>query len=176
MRGAELILTALGVEADSEVMRETPRRFADGLTELVTPVAFNPTSFPSPGIDGELVVVRDIPFSSLCEHHLLPFYGTVHIGYIPNKRILGLSKLARAVSSFTRKLQVQERLTGELSDWLNGTMRPRGSGVLVEAEHLCMSIRGIRAVGSRTVTSVLRGTIRDDPIARSEFLSIARPC
>jgi GTP cyclohydrolase I len=123
----------------------------------------------------ELVLARDIPIRSLCAHHLLPFIGVAHIAYLPNEHILGLSKLARAAEMFARGLQVQERLTTQIGTWLNEALQPKGVGVVVEAEHLCMSFRGIQARGARTVTSSLHGLVRDDARTRAEFLALARP-
>jgi GTP cyclohydrolase I len=131
-----------------------------------------PTTFPNDEGYDELVVVRDIPFHSLCQHHLLPFSGVAHVGYLPASRILGLSKLARVVEHFARGLQVQERLTKQIGDWLDHRLAPKGVGVVLEAEHLCMSLRGVQAVGSRTVTSSLHGLIRDDARTRAEFLDL----
>jgi len=121
----------------------------------------------------ELVVARSIPFHSLCEHHLFPFTGIAHVGYLPGGRIVGLSKLARAVEFFSRNLQVQERLTSQLADWLDRELAPKGVGVVLEAEHLCMSLRGVQKAGARTVTSALHGAIRDDARTRQEFLALA---
>jgi len=119
------------------------------------------------------VLARDIPVHSLCEHHLLPFSGIAHVAYLPGERILGLSKLARVVEMFARDLQVQERLTQQVANWLQENLAPRGVGVVIEAEHLCMSLRGVRATGSRTVTSALHGLVRDDARTRAEFFSLA---
>jgi GTP cyclohydrolase I len=110
---------------------------------------------------------------SVCEHHMLPFLGTAHIGYLPGPRILGLSKLARVVELFARRPQVQERLTTQIADWLWAHLRPRGVGVVIEAEHLCLSLRGVRADGTSTVTSTMLGTLREDPRSRAEFLAFA---
>ncbi len=118
------------------------------------------------------MVAREIAFSSVCEHHLLPFTGVAHIGYLPGERLLGLSKLARVVTHFSRRLQVQERLTTQVADWMMANLRPKGVGVVLEAEHTCMSVRGVRASGARTLTSALAGLVRDDPRTRSEFLSL----
>jgi GTP cyclohydrolase I len=131
-----------------------------------------PTTFPNDEGYDELVLVRDIPFHSLCEHHLLPFSGVAHVGYLPASQILGLSKLARVVEHFARGLQVQERLTKQIGDWLDTRLAPKGVGVVLEAEHLCMSMRGVEAVGSKTVTSSLHGLIRDDARTRAEFLDL----
>ena len=121
----------------------------------------------------EMVVATRIPVQSLCEHHLLPFTGVAHIGYLPGDRILGLSKLARVLELFARDLQVQERLTQQVADWLQEHLAPRGVGVVIEAEHLCMSIRGVRATGARTITSALHGLLRDDARSRQEFFALA---
>jgi GTP cyclohydrolase I len=141
--------------------------------ELLTPADFHATTFPNDGGYDELVVARDIPFHSLCEHHLLPFSGVAHVGYIPGERIVGLSKLARVVELYARDLQVQERLTGQIASWLDEHLAPVGVGVVLEADHSCMSLRGVRKPGSRTITSALRGAIRDDARTRQEFLSLA---
>lgn len=144
----------------------------DAYCELLTPEPFSATTFANEERYDELVVVREIPFQSLCMHHLLPFHGVAHIGYLPDERILGLSKLARVVDLFARDLQLQERLTVQIADWLDTELRPRGVGVVLEAEHLCISLRGIQKPGTRTVTSALHGLVRDDPRTREEFLSL----
>jgi GTP cyclohydrolase I len=169
------LLLALGQDVDSEHLLETPARVARSFAELLTPAAFNPTTFPNDQGYDELVVARDIPFHSLCEHHLLPFRGIAHVGYLPGARILGLSKLARVVELFSRRLQVQERLTQQVADWLEQHLEPKGVGVVLEAEHLCMSLRGVRSTGSLTVTSSLTGIVREDPRTRTEFLALTRP-
>jgi len=173
-RAAGELLLALGADLDDEGLRETPRRMAEVYAELLTPREFAPTTFPNDEGYDELVVARQVPFRSLCEHHLLPFYGNAHVGYLPGARIVGLSKLARVVEHFASGLQVQERLTQQIADWLHGHLGARGAGVVVEAEHLCMSLRGVRARGSRTVTSVLRGDMRTDARTRDEFLALTR--
>jgi GTP cyclohydrolase IA len=122
----------------------------------------------------ELIVVRDVPFQSLCMHHMLPFHGIAHVAYLPGERIVGLSKLGRVVDLFARDLQVQERLTTQVADWLDARLAPRGVGVILEAEHLCMSLRGAQKAGSRTVTSALRGLVKEDARTRQEFLSLVR--
>ena len=132
------------------------------------------TTFPNDEGYDEMVVATRIPVQSLCEHHLLPFTGVAHIGYLPGERILGLSKLARVLEMFARDLQVQERLTRQVADWLQEHLEPRGVGVVIEAEHLCMSLRGVRAGGSRTTTSALLGLLREDARTRAEFLSLTR--
>jgi GTP cyclohydrolase I len=176
LEAAELAVTdllrALGQDPGDPHLADTPRRVASAYAELLTPRAFDLTTFPNDEGYDELIVARDIPFESLCEHHLLPFHGVAHVGYLPGGRIVGLSKLARVVELFARGLQVQERLTQQIADWLDGALQPRGTGVVLEAEHLCMSMRGVRASGSRTVTSAVHGLLRDDPRSRQEFFSL----
>ncbi|MER5263634.1 GTP cyclohydrolase I FolE [Actinosynnema sp. NPDC002837] len=166
------LLAALGKDPASEHLADTPRRVADAYAEMLTPRDFDLTTFPNEEGYDELVLARGIPVQSLCEHHLLPFQGVAHVGYLPGARILGLSKLARVVELFARDLQVQERLTKQVADWLQEHLVPRGVGVVVEAEHLCMSLRGVRATGSRTVTSAMLGALRDDPRTRQEFFAL----
>jgi GTP cyclohydrolase IA len=165
------LLTALGRDIRSPHLAETPRRVADALIELLTPRPFLATTFPNDDGYDELVVVTGIPFDSLCEHHLLPFRGVAHVGYVPGDRLLGLSKFARIVERFARDLQVQERLTGQIADWVDDELEPVGVGVVLEAEHLCMSLRGVQARGARTVTTSLVGVLRDDERMRREFLA-----
>ena len=167
------LLAALGQDLDDEHLRDTPRRVAATFDELLSPRPFNVTTFPNDEGYDELVIARDIPFHSLCQHHLLPFKGVAHVAYLPGGRIVGLSKLARVVELFARRLQVQERLTKQIADWLVHHLHPKGVGVVVEAEHLCMTLRGVQATGSRTVTSSLHGLLRDDPGSRAEFLALA---
>ena len=166
------LLDALGVDRDTEGLADTPARVARAYAELLTPEPFEATTFPNDEGYDELVLARSIPFSSLCEHHLLPFTGVAHIGYLPGERLLGLSKLARVVTHFSRRLQVQERLTTQVADWLAAALRPKGVGVVLEAEHACMSLRGVRAAGSMTLTSALAGIVRDDERTRAEFFSL----
>ena len=166
------LLAALGQDPSSEQLLDTPRRVAASYAEFLTPAPFTPTTFPNDEGYDELVLARAIPFSSLCQHHLLPFVGVAHVGYLPAGRILGLSKLARVVERFARRLQLQERLTVQVADWLQAQLAPKGVGVVLEAEHLCMSLRGVRAVGARTVTSALHGRLRTDPRSRQEFLAL----
>ena len=166
------LLVALGQETDGEHSDDTPRRVAATYAEMLTPRPFSLTTFPNDEGYDELVLARDIPFHSLCQHHLLPFRGVAHVGYLPRDRILGLSKLARVVELFARSLQVQERLTKQVAEWLEDRLDPKGVGVVIEAEHLCMSIRGVQAAGSRTLTSALHGQLREDHRSRAEFLSL----
>ena len=173
-RAVAELLAALGYPVEGEHRAGTPQRVASALAEMLTPSAFLPTTFVNAEGYDELVVARDVPFRSLCEHHLLPFYGCAHVGYLPGTRIVGLSKLARVVEHFAAGLQVQERLTQQVADWLHAQLGARGVGVVLEAEHLCMSLRGVRARGSRTVTSALRGDLRTDARTRDEFLALTR--
>ena len=173
-RAAGDLLLALGADVENEGLRETPRRMAHAYAELLTPKTFEPTTFPNEEGYDELVVATHIQFHSLCMHHLLPFYGVAHVAYLPNDRILGLSKLARVVEYFARDLQVQERLTKQVADWLEDHLQPRGVGVVFEAEHLCMSLRGVKKPGTKTVTSALHGCLRDDARTRQEFFELVR--
>jgi GTP cyclohydrolase IA len=171
-RAARELLRALGSDVDAKALEDTPRRVADPYAELLTPQPFRATTFPNEDGYDELSVARAIPFHSLCMHHLLPFYGVAHIGYLPGERIIGLSKLGRVVELFSRDLQIQERLTAQIADWLERELEPKGAGVVLEAEHLCMSLRGVQKLGSKTVTSALRGLVRDDARTRQEFLAL----
>jgi GTP cyclohydrolase I len=173
-RAATDLLQALGIDLTSEHLADTPRRMADALLELTTPREFDLTTFPNDEGYDELVLVEEIPVHSLCEHHMLPFVGTAHVGYLPGERILGLSKFARMVEFHARRPQTQERLTQNVARHLQDLLDPRGVGVVVEADHTCMSIRGARAPGTRTVTSTLLGQLRDDSRSRAEFLSLTR--
>jgi GTP cyclohydrolase IA len=166
------LLVALGQDPDSERLAETPRRVAEAFAEFLVPTSFGLTTFANDEGYDELIVSRGIPFASLCEHHLLPFTGLAHVGYIPGERILGISKLARVVELFARDLQLQERLTTQVARWLQRHLAPRAVGVVVEAEHQCMTRRGVRAHGSRTLTSALYGSLRDDARSRQEFFAL----
>jgi GTP cyclohydrolase I len=166
------LLAALGQEVDGE-LAETPRRVVDAFEGLLTPAPFALTTFENAEGYDELVIARDIPVHSVCAHHLLPFVGVAHVAYLPGSRIVGLSKLARAVQMFARGLQVQERLTSQVATWLDERLQPKGVGVVIEAEHLCMTTRGVQARGARTVTSSLQGLVRDDGRTRAEFLALA---
>lgn len=172
---AKALLEALGYDTGREVLRDTPRRVAASYAQMLTPVAFEFTTFPNEGYN-ELIVARSIHFHSLCMHHLLPFVGVAHVGYLPEGRIVGLSKLARVVEHYARDLQVQERLTEQIASCLQEHLSPKGVGVVLEAEHMCMSLRGVQKPGTRTVTSSLHGVIRDDPRTRAEFLALVRDC
>jgi GTP cyclohydrolase I len=172
---AAALLTALGLPIDSEEMEETPRRMAQAYAEMLSIPSFELTTFANTEGYDEMVLVQDIPVRSLCEHHMLPFVGVAHIGYLPGDRILGLSKFARVVDFFAQRAQTQERLTKQVAEHLESHLAPRGVGVVIEAEHTCMSLRGVRATGARTVTSALFGAVREDPSTRAEFLSLTRP-
>lgn len=167
------LLQALGYDTTDEVLNETPRRVALAYAQMLTPIEFEFTTFPNEGYD-ELILARSIQFHSLCMHHMLPFVGVAHVGYIPADRIVGLSKLARVVEHFARDLQVQEKLTEQIANCLQEHLAPKGVGVVLEAEHMCMSLRGVQKPGARTVTSSLHGAIRDDARTRQEFLSLVR--
>ncbi|HVC71140.1 MAG TPA: GTP cyclohydrolase I FolE [Acidimicrobiales bacterium] len=171
-RAVAELLDSLGVDRCSESLVDTPSRVARAYAELLTPEPFDATTFPNDDGYDELVVARSIPFSSLCEHHLLPFSGVAHVGYLPGARLLGLSKLARVVRHYSRRLQVQERLTTQVANWVVTELHPKGVGVVLEAEHACMSLRGVRANGARTVTSALAGLVRDDERTRAEFFAL----
>jgi GTP cyclohydrolase I len=171
-RAARELLAALGVDTTADGMAETPARMARAYAELLSPRPFSATTFPNDEGYDELVLARAIPFRSLCEHHVLPFTGVAHVGYIPADRILGLSKLARLVEHLAARPQVQERLTQQVANWLHAELRPRGVGVVLHAEHTCMTLRGVQAGGSRTVTSAMHGVLRENPASRAEFFAL----
>src|SRR3954454_5208415 len=171
-KAAADFLTALDIGVDGEEMYGTPGRMARAYAEMLSPRPFDLTTFPNDEGYDELVLARSIPVQSVCAHHLLPFVGVAHVGYLPGERILGLSKLARVVELFARRPQVQERLTQQVADWLQDQLAPRGVGVVVEAEHLCMTVRGVQAPGATTVTSALHGQLRSDAASRAEFFTL----
>lgn len=170
--GAGIMLAAFGMDLSDPSLANTPARMARAYVELLTPHEFTPTTFPNDEGYDDLVLARQISFTSVCEHHLLPFTGTAAVGYLPGERILGLSKLARVVALFARRPQVQERMTKQIATWLDEQLQPRGVGVVLEASHSCMTLRGLHARGSTTVTSAMLGRLRDDPRTRSEFLAL----
>jgi GTP cyclohydrolase I len=172
-RAAADFLAALGVELDRDGLRETPARMARAYAELFDARPLRLTTFPNTEGYDELVLARAIPFRTVCEHHLLPFSGLAHVGYLPGDRILGLSKLARLVEYFAARPQTQERLTKQVADYLVAHLSPRGAGVVLQAEHTCMTLRGVRAVGATTVTSALLGALRADARSRAEFFALA---
>lgn len=166
------LLASLGVDLSVEDVQETPRRVAAMYAELLTPEPFTFMTFENTADYDELVLVRDIPFVSLCAHHLLPFSGHAHVAYVPGERIVGLSKLARVVRHFAKSLQVQERLTKQVADLIQDELDPKGVGIVVEAEHQCMTIRGVQAIGTQTVTSTMYGLLRSNLASREEFLAL----
>ena len=175
-RAVRDILEAIGEDPDREGLKETPKRVANMYEEILGGINQSPEEhlkiFNEPGND-EMVIVRDIPLYSVCEHHMLPFVGKAHIAYIPNEgRIIGLSKLARIVSVYAKRLQVQERLTAEVADFLYIKLGAKSVAVIIEAEHLCMTMRGARAAGAKTETSALRGYVRNDAKLRAEVMSL----
>jgi GTP cyclohydrolase I len=173
-RAARHFLEALGVACDSPSMARSAVRMAEAYAEMLTPREFTMTTFGNDEGYDQLVVVKGIPVQSVCEHHLLPFLGLAHVAYLPAERILGLSKVARVVEMFARRPQVQERLTQQVADWLDTHLRPKGVGVVVEAEHTCMTMRGVRAGGTLTRTSALAGVLREDASTRAEFFAVLK--
>jgi GTP cyclohydrolase I len=172
-KAAAALLAAHGIDLSGESLTDTPGRMARAYNELLTPRDFDLRTFPNDEGYQQLVIEREISFQSLCEHHFLPFVGRAYVAYLPGERILGLSKLARVVEMFAHRPQVQERLTQQVADWLNEQLHPKGVGVVLTAEHLCMTLRGARAAGSRTITSALHGLLLNDSRAREEFFSLA---
>ena len=172
-RAVRELLISFGADPDSEHLRDTPRRVAQAYADFLTPKPFRLTTFPNDEGYDQLIIARNIRFHSLCEHHLLPFVGYAHVAYLPKDKILGLSKLARLVEMFARDLQVQERMTQQSANWLQDQLDPKGVGVIVEAEHMCMALRGIEKPGSTAVTSALLGAVRNDVRTRDEFLRLA---
>ena len=170
---ARELVRALGMDLTNPGLARTPERIARAYAELLTPTEFALTTFDNTDCYDEMVVATDIPFTSICEHHLLPFTGQATVGYLPGERIVGLSKLARVVDAFARRPQVQERMTSQIANWLDNLLQPRGVGVVLTAEHTCMTIRGIRATSSRTITSAHTGLIRTDARTRGEFLTLS---
>jgi GTP cyclohydrolase I len=172
------LLVAIGEDPDREGLRDTPRRIAAMYNELFEGLHKDPVEVLSGGFEeghDEMVILREIPFYSMCEHHFMPFHGEAHVGYLPDGRIVGLSKIARAVDIFARRPQVQERLTGQIADCIDEVLGAKGVGVVIEAEHLCMTARGVRKPGSKMVTSAMRGKFREDSNTRQEFLELIRP-
>lgn len=174
-RAIREVLLAIGEDPDREGLRETPRRVAAMYGEVFSGLHENPADNLAVGFEEnheEMVIVKDIPFYSMCEHHLLPFHGKAHVGYIPSGRVVGISKIARVLESLARRPQLQERLTSQLADILMDNLKPQGVGIVIEAEHLCMTMRGVRKPGSIVVTSANRGTFRSRRETRAEFLSL----
>ena len=177
-RAVEAILAQIGEDPAREGLLRTPGRVAKMYAELTAGYRVDPQALINDAIFSvdydEMGMVKNIDFSSLCEHHMLPFMGRVHVAYIPNGKVVGLSKIPRIVEMFARRLQVQERMTVQIADWLEDELEPKGVGVVLDAEHFCMTLRGVQKPGARTVTSALRGGVRDDPRTRQEFLDLAR--
>jgi GTP cyclohydrolase I len=176
-RAVRDIIVAIGEDPEREGLRDTPRRVADMYAELFAGLELEPREELQVGFEQgyrEMVIAREIPFHSMCEHHLLPFYGTVHIGYIPDTKghIVGISKLARVTEIVARRPQVQERLTTEIAESIMDGLKPSGVAVVVEAEHMCMVMRGVKKPGSRIVTSAIRGLFRENAASRAEFFSL----
>lgn len=171
------ILEAIGEDPQREGLRETPRRIAEAYEEIFSGLQQDPSELLEVGFDDEnhheMVIVKDIPFFSVCEHHLLPMLGKAHVGYIPQGRILGISKIPRLIEILARRPQVQERLTSQIADFLcEGGLKAAGAAAVIEAEHLCTTMRGIKKPGSKVVTSATRGVFREDPRTRAEFFAI----
>lgn len=176
-RAVEEIIEAIGEDPAREGLIDTPARVARMYAELFEGLRIDPTEYLKVGFEAghdEMVILRDIPFYSVCEHHFMPFHGRAAVGYIPDGRVVGLSKLARLVEGFARRPQLQERLTSEVADALMDTLEPDGVAVVVEAEHLCMTQRGVKKPGARMITSATRGTFRKNEVTRGEFLALVR--
>ena len=174
----ESLLVELGEDPDRQGLKATPDRVARAMRELTNGYGVKPEEVVADAIFDqdydEMVVVKDIDFYSLCEHHMLPFFGKVHVGYLPKGKVVGLSKIPRLVEVFSHRLQIQEQLTREIAEALNGTLAPKGVGVVVEARHLCMEMRGVESPGGHMMTSCMLGTFRRDPRTRAEFLNLVR--
>lgn len=171
------IISAIGEDPDREGLRETPRRIAEMYAELFAGIHQEPREVLSKSFEEshkEMVVLKDVPFYSLCEHHFLPFHGRAHLGYVPEGRVVGVSKLARAVEILARRPQLQERLTSQVADAIMDALKPDGVAVVIEAEHLCMTMRGVQKPGAVMITSAIRGGFRRRGVTRAEFLSLVR--
>src|SRR5437870_8730073 len=174
----ESLLAELGEDPDRQGLQATPQRVSRALRELTDGYGVKPEEVVAEAVFDqdydEMVVVKDIPFYSLCEHHMLPFFGHVHVGYLPRGKVVGLSKIPRLVEVFSRRLQIQEQLTREIAEALNSALTPRGVGVVIEARHLCIEMRGVETPGGRMITSCMLGTFRRDARTRGEFLDLVR--
>jgi GTP cyclohydrolase I len=176
-RACREIIEAIGEDPGREGLRDTPERIARMYTELFEGLRIDPRSLLDTQFaadKAEMVILKDIPFYSICEHHFMPFHGVAAVGYIPDGKIVGLSKLARLVEAYARRPQIQEQLTGQIADAIMDGLRPDGVAVVIEAEHLCMTQRGVKKPGSRMVTSATRGTFRSHDVTRREFLALVR--
>jgi len=172
----ELIL-AIGEDPTRDGLRDTPRRIADMYAEIFEGLTIDPREYLRVGFEvphDEMVILRNIPFYSMCEHHFLPFHGEAHVGYVPESRVVGISKLARVVEAYARRPQIQEKLTSQIAEAIMEVLEPDGVAVVIEAEHLCMTMRGVKKPGSRMVTSAMRGQFRRSAVTRSEFLALVR--
>ncbi len=174
----EQMLAGLGEDPSRQGLRETPERVSRALRELTDGYGVRTADVVAGAVFeqdyDEMVVVKDIPFYSLCEHHMLPFFGSCHVGYLPKGRVVGLSKIPRLVGIFAHRLQLQERMTKQIAEALNDELAPKGVGVVVEARHLCMEMRGVQKPGGQLITSCMLGTFRKDPRTRAEFLELVR--
>jgi GTP cyclohydrolase I len=174
----ESLLAELGEDASRQGLKSTPNRVSRALRELTDGYGVNPADVVAGAVFDqdydEMVVVKDIPFYSLCEHHMLPFFGSCHVGYLPKGKVVGLSKIPRLVGAFAHRLQLQERMTKEIAEALSEAVAPKGVGVVVEARHLCMEMRGVQKPGGQLITSCMLGTFRKDPRTRAEFLELVR--
>jgi GTP cyclohydrolase I len=173
----EQILLAIGEDVDRDGLIDTPKRISEMYAEIFEGLNIDPSSYLNVDFEvahDEMVILRDIPFYSMCEHHFLPFHGEAHVGYIPDGRVVGISKLARVVEGFARRPQLQERLTSQVAETIMKSVKPDGVAVVVEAEHLCMTMRGVRKPGSRMVTSAMRGQFKKSNVTRSEFLALVQ--
>jgi len=175
----ESLLVELGEDPSRQGLKATPDRVSRAFRELTDGYGVKPEEVIADAVFDqdydEMVVVKDIPFYSLCEHHMLPFFGQVHVGYLPRGKVVGLSKIPRLVEVFSHRLQIQEQLTREIAEALNAALAPKGVGVVVEGRHLCMEMRGVETPGGRMMTSCMLGTFRRDPRTRAEFLNLVRP-
>jgi GTP cyclohydrolase I len=174
----ESLLAELGEDPERQGLKATPARVSRALRQLTDGYGVDPEEVIADAVFDqdydEMVVVKDIPFYSLCEHHLLPFFGTCHVGYLPKGKVVGLSKIPRLVGVFAHRLQLQERMTNEIAQAFNAALAPKGVGVVVEARHLCMEMRGVEKPGGQMITSCMLGTFRKDPRTRAEFLDLVR--
>ena len=169
------ILEAIGEDPDREGLTDTPRRIADMYAQIFAGLGQDPTDHLKVGFEvahDEMVILRNIPFYSMCEHHFLPFHGEAHVGYVPDGRVVGISKLARVVEGFARRPQIQEQLTTQIAEAIMDALQADGVAVVIEAEHLCMTMRGVQKPGSRMVTSAMRGQFKQSSVTRAEFLAL----
>lgn len=174
-RSIATVLEALGEDPSREGLRDTPRRIAQMYEEIFGGLAVDPREYLRVGFEvahDEMVILRNIPFYSMCEHHFLPFHGEAHVGYVPDGRVVGISKLARVVEGYARRPQIQEQLTSQVAEAIMEVLTPDGVAVVIEAEHLCMTMRGVRKPGSRMITSAMRGDFRRSAVTRAEFLAL----